>query len=137
MAFFREITFPDRREHFLRHFAVQPAYTVHLLRSIASKNRHTETFALVTGIVTSQIHQVVPSDTHFSRITTHIFTKQTFIEIVVTGRNRSVNRIKRRSTNQLDSLIESQSGSYIITDALNIDQCSVSLVTMINIFLDT
>ena len=47
-----------------------------------------------------------------------------------------MNCIKRRSANQLDSLIKCQSGSYIVADTLNIDQCSVSFVTMINVFFD-
>ena len=136
MYFFGEVTFPDSREHLLRNFSVQPAYTVYFLRSVAGKYRHTETFALVTRIVTSKIHQVVPADTHSSRITTHVLTEQTFVEVVVTGRNRSMNCIKRRSANQLDSLIKCQSGSYIVADTLNIDQCSVSFVTMINVFFD-
>ena len=121
----------------MRNFSVEPAHTVHFLRSVASKNRHTETFTLVTRIITSEIHQVVPANTHSGRITSHIFTKQSFIKIVVTCRNRSMNSIKRRSTNQLDSLIECQSRSYIVTDTLNINQCSMSLITVIDIFLDT
>ena len=135
--FFREIPLPNSGEHFLRNFSVEPAHTVHFLRSVASKNRHTETFTLVTRIITSEIHQVVPANTHSGRITSHIFTKQSFIKIVVTCRNRSMNSIKRRSTNQLDSLIECQSRSYIVTDTLNINQCSMSLITVIDIFLDT
>ena len=119
--FFREIPLPNSGEHFLRNFSVEPAHTVHFLRSVASKNRHTETFTLVTRIITSEIHQVVPANTHSGRITSHIFTKQSFIKIVVTCRNRSMNSIKRRSTNQLDSLIECQSRSYIVTDTLNIN----------------
>ena len=135
--FFREIPLPNSGEHFLRNFSVEPAHTVHFLRSVASKNRHTETFTLVTRIITSEIHQIVPANTHSGRITSHIFTKQSFIKIVVTCRNRSMNSIKRRSTNQLDSLIECQSRSYIVTDTLNINQCSMSLITVIDIFLDT
>ena len=115
---------------------MQPAYTVYFLSCVASKYRHTETFALVTRIITSKIHQVVPADSHSCRVTTHVFTEQTFVEVVVTGRNRSMNCIKRRSANQLDSLIECQSGSYVVADTLNIDQCSVSFITMINVFFD-
>ena len=115
---------------------MQPAYTVYFLSSVASKYRHTETFALIPRIITSKIHQVIPADTHSCRVTAHVFTEQTFVEVVVTGRNRSMNCIKRRSANQLDSLIECQSGSYVVADTLNIDQCSVSFVTMINVFFD-
>ena len=48
-----------------------------------------------------------------------------------------MNSIKRRSANQLNSLVESQSSSYIVADTLNINQCSMSFITVINIFLDT
>ena len=64
MAFFGEVTLPDGSEHLLGNLSVQPAHTVHLLRSIASEYRHTETFTLVARIVTSEVHQVVPADTH-------------------------------------------------------------------------
>ena len=94
MALFGEVSLPDRREHLLRNFSVQPAYTVHFLRSVASKYRHTETFALITRIVTSKVHQVVPADTHLNGISAHIFTEQAFVKVVVTGRHRSVNRIQ-------------------------------------------
>ena len=45
--------------------------------------------------------------------------------------------IQRRCTHQFDSLIVRQTFGYIVTDTLNIDQCCVSFVAMINIFLNT
>ena len=116
---------------------MQPTHTIYFLRSIAGKHRHAETFALITRVITSEIHQIVPTNTHHSRISSHILAEKAFVEIVVSGRNRSMNRIKRRSANKLDGLIESKTGSHIVTDTLNIDQCSMSFITMINIFLDT
>ena len=137
MTLFREVTFPDRSKHLLRNFSMQPAYTIYFLRSIASKYRHTETLSLITWIVTSKIHQIIPADAHHCRISTHIFAKKTFIEVVMSGRNRSMDCIKRRSTNQLDRLVKCQASSHIITDTLNIDQCSMSFVAMIDVLLDT
>ena len=45
--------------------------------------------------------------------------------------------IQRRCTHQFDSLIVRQTFCYIVTDTLNIDQCCMSFVTVINFFLDT
>ena len=48
-----------------------------------------------------------------------------------------MNGVKRRSTNQFDSLVVSQSFGYIVADTLNIDKSSMSFVAVIDIFLDT
>ena len=93
--FFREVAFPDRSKHLLRDFSMQPAYTIHFLRSVASKYGHTEAFALVARIVAAKIHKVIPSDAHFGRITTHVLAEKTFVEVIVTSRNRSVYGVER------------------------------------------
>ena len=79
---------------------MQPAYTVHFLRSVTGEYGHAEAFALVAGVVAAEVHEVVPSDTHTGGITAHVLAEETFVEVVVTGRNRSMNCIKRRSANQ-------------------------------------
>ena len=116
---------------------MQPAHTVHFLRSVASEYGHTETFALIARIVAAEVHKVVPSDTHLRRIATHVLTEETFVKVVVTGRNRGMYGVQRRSAHQLDSLVISQTFGHVVADTLYVNQRCVSFVTMIYIFLDT
>ena len=137
VAFFWEVTLPDTREHVLRHFTVQPAHTVYFLTSVASESRHTETFARITRVDTTHIHQFVPSDTHALWITTHVLAEETFVEVVVTSRNRSVNSIQRRRTNNFHCFVECQTAFNVVAQTLYVAQCSVTFVAVIDILLDT
>ena len=95
-------------------FRLQPAYTVHFLRSVAGEYGHTETLALVAGVVAAEVHEVVPSDTHTGRITAHVLAEETFVEVVVAGRNRSVYGVQRRGAYQLESLVVGQTFGYVV-----------------------
>ena len=114
MAFFREIAFPYISKHLLRHFSMEPTYAVHFLTSVACKSRHAETFRMVIGILASHSNQFIPRNAQNRCITAHVLAEQSLVEIVMTGRNRSVHRIKRRGPNQFQCLIERKSFLYII-----------------------
>ena len=135
--FFREVTFPDGSKHLLGNLSVQPAYTVHFLRSVTGEYGHAEAFALVAGVVAAEVHEVVPSDTHTGGITAHVLAEETFVEVVVTGRNRSVYGVQRRGAYQLDGLVVGQTFGYVVADALYVNQRCVAFVAVIYVFLDT
>ena len=69
---------------------------------------------MVIGILTSHTNQLIPRNAQNRRITAHILAEQSLVEIVVTGWNWSMHRIKRRGTNQFQCLIERKSFLYII-----------------------
>ena len=93
VKFFWKITFPNWVKHLLAHFTVQPAHTINCLACVTSKYRHRE-FLVRTWIFTTHIHKFVPRDTKFSRIFAHIFTKETFVEAIVTSWHWSMHCIK-------------------------------------------
>ena len=137
MQLIGRITFPDRLEHTLRHLAVQPADTVDFLTSVAGKHAHTELFA-GSGILASQIHQLTERDTEFGRKLSHIFAEERLIEIVVSGRNRRMHGIKRRSSYNLQCLGKRELlVLYIIDQTLYIDKRRMAFIAMIHIFLYT
>ena len=43
-----------KRQHLLGNLSVQPAYTVHFLRSVTGEYGHAEAFALVAGVVAAE-----------------------------------------------------------------------------------
>ncbi|MPN63648.1 hypothetical protein SDC9_211413 [bioreactor metagenome] len=93
VQFFREISFPDGVEHFLRHFTVKPAYAVHFLTGIAGENAHGEMFFFISRMFTAHINKFIPTDLQFLRIFVHVFFEQIFAEAVVACRYRSVDSI--------------------------------------------
>ena len=115
---------------------MQPAYAVDFLRSVASEYRHTETFALVARIVTSEVHQVVPTDAHALRISTHVLSEETFIEVVVSGGNGRVYGVERRSAYEFDGLVERESAFHIVADTLYVDKGCMSFVAVVYVFAD-
>ena len=67
----------------------------------------------------------------------HILAEESLVEVVVTCRNRGVNGIETGSANQFESLVEVQSVFlHVVTQTLQVAECSMTLVAMINIFLD-
>ena len=115
---------------------MEPRYAVDLLTGVAGEGRHTELFSMIIRIRTTHTDELVPSDTEFLGIAAHILTKQTFLEIVVSGRHGSVYGIKTAGTNQLKSLVECHAFFNIVAQTLQVAQCGMSLVTMVDIFLD-
>ena len=55
----------------------------------------------------------------------------------MTCRNRSVDSVKRRSAHELHSLVECQTALDIIAQTLQVAECSMTLVAVIYILLDT
>ena len=136
MILFRIITLPNRGEHLLTDPAMKFRNAIDLLASVASKRGHAELLAFVIGIRASHSNELIPRDTKFLRIATHVFPKQAFIKIVVASRNWSVHRIQTTCTNQLKCLIERQSLLDIVTKTLQIAKGGMSLIAMIDVFLD-
>ena len=91
---------------------------------------------MVCRILATHTDELVPRDTQLGRVTTHVLAKQGLVEIVVAGRNGSVNGIERRSAYQLHSLIECQPLVYVVTETLQVAECSMTLIAVINLFLD-
>ena len=106
MQLFREIARPNRCEHLLRHFTVQPRYTIRFLTGVKRKHRHREFLSLVIRIRTTQTNQVIPFNTQLLRILTHILVEQAFLKIVVTGRNWRMAGVQTTRTNNLLCLIK-------------------------------
>src|SRR5574344_2048376 len=71
------------------------------------------------------------------RVSTHIFSKQCLVEIVMTGRNRCMYRVQTRSANQFHSLVECQSVFHIVAQSLQIAEGCMSFVAMIYFLGDT
>ena len=137
VQFFREITLPNRSEHHLRYLAMQPANAVGFLACIQSESTHTE-LLVRTRVLATHVDELLPTDTQLARELAHIATEQTFVEVVVSGRNRRMNRIERRSADNFQCLIESQTFLLdIINQTLRVDQGSMPLVAVINLLADT
>ena len=66
----------------------------------------------------------------------HVLAEQRFVEIVVSGRDRSVYRIERRRTHQLHRLCESQPLVDVIAQSLDVNQCGVPFVAVIDLLSD-
>ncbi len=53
------------------------------------------------------------------------------------GRYRSVYGVERRGTNQFECLVECKAALYVIDETLEVAQCSMALVAVVDIFLYT
>ena len=91
---------------------------------------------MVVGIRTTHTDELVPTDAEHLRIAAHVLSKEVFSEVVVTCRNRSVYGIKGRSTDNLESLVECQAFANVVAKTLQVAECGMTLVAMINILLD-
>ena len=133
-----EVTLPDVREHLLAYPTVELTYAVNLLASVASEGRETETLVVIVCILTTHTDELIPRDAEALWIATHVLTEESLVEVVVTSWHWSVNSIERRSANQLESLVEVQAILLnVIAETLQVAESSMTLVTVINIFLDT
>ena len=133
-----EVTLPDVREHLLAYPTMELTYAVNLLTSIASEGRETETLVVIVCILTTHTDELIPRDTKALWIATHVLTEESLVEVVVTSWHWSVNSIERRSANQLKSLVEVQTILLdIVAETLQVAKSSMTLVAVINIFLDT
>ncbi len=136
VEFLREITLPDTIEHILRNLSVEPAHTVHPRTCVASESGHAETFSVVVWIHTTHTHELIPCDAELSWILTHVLAKESLVEIVVACWHWSVNGVEGRSANHFESLIERKTTLHVIYKTLNIAQCSMSLVAVVDVLLD-
>ena len=112
-------------------------HAVNLLTSVAGEGRHTELLALIVGVRTTHADELVPGNTEFLGIATHILAKQALLEVVVTCGHWGVHGIETAGTNQFQSLVEGQSVFLdIVAQALQVAEGSMTLVAMVNILLD-
>ena len=91
---------------------------------------------MVLRIGTTEADELIPRNAEADRETAHILAEERLIEVVVAGRNRSMDRIKRRGTHQFKGLIECQTALHIIHKTLHVAECSVSFIAMVDIFLN-
>ena len=136
MAFFPGVAFPDAGEHFLRNLAVKPAYTVGFLTGVEREYAHGEAFVGV-GVFASHVHEVVPRYAEFCGIFAHVFSEESFVEVVVTCGHRSVDGVKRRCADYFEGGVEIKPVFVdIIDEALEIEQGCVTFVAVIELAAD-
>ena len=136
VVFLGEITFPNRREHFLRHPSVEFRHAIDLLTRVAGEGGHAEFLVFVVWIRATHSDEFVPRDAEFLRVATHIFAEKTLFKIVVTGGNGRVNRVKTTGTHQFECLIERQTFFDVVAQTLQVAECGVSFVAVIDVLLD-
>ena len=71
---------------------MEPADTVGFLAGVKGEDAHREAFVGV-GVLATHVHEIIPRDAEFGGIFAHVFSKEAFVEVVVTSGNRSVDRI--------------------------------------------
>lgn len=111
-------------------------HAINLLTGVAGEGRHTELLALVVGIGTPHTDELVPSNAELLGIAAHILAKKALVEVVMTSGNRCVDRVEAAGTNQLKGLVERQAFLNIVAQTLQVTESSVTLVAMVDIFLD-
>ena len=136
VVFFGIISFPQRSEHLLAHPSVQFAHAIDFLASVASKGTHAEALAVVVGIGAAHADKLIPCNSQALRIATHILAKELLVKVVVAGRHRCMNGVERACAHQLHSLIEAQAAVYIVAKTLQVAQCGMAFVAVIDVFLD-
>ena len=89
------------------------------------------------GVLTTHVHQVIPCDTQLGGELAHVASEEVLVEVVVTCRNRSVNGVERRSAHHLQRLLEVQALVLnVVNQALQVEQCGMALVAVINLRFD-
>ena len=136
VVFFGEIALPQGCKHLLAHPSVELAHTVHLLAGVAGKDTHAETFVVIIGIFAAHSYEFVPRYAQHFGVTTHIFSKESFVKIVVTCRNGRVHGVERRGAHQFQGLVEGESFGHVIAQTLQVAERGMPLVAVINVFLD-
>ena len=90
VVFLRVVSVPDVVEHLLAYPSVQLAYSVYLLAGVACEYRHAEAFVVVIRVVASHSDELVPCYAEHLWVSAHVFSEESLIEIVVSGRYRCV-----------------------------------------------
>ena len=133
-----EVAGPHVAQNVLRYLAVEPRHAVHLLREVAGQHRHRELLVRVVGVGLAQVDILLPGDAQHVGIVRHVLADHRFGECVVACGNRRMGREERRRADHLQRLREGELlVGHQIADALDADECGVSLVAVINLFLDT
>ena len=137
MVFLRIVARPNGREHLLADPAMKLTHTVDLLTGVAGEGRHAETLAMIIGILATHADELIPRDAEQLGIATHVFAKEGLIEVVVASGHWRVDSVERRSTHQLQCLVEGKTLLHIVAQTLQVAEGSVAFVAVVNVFLDT
>ena len=133
-----EVSRPHITEDILRYLSVQPRHTINLLREVASEYRHRETLVRIVRINLTEVDILIPSDAECIRIVRHILTNHRLRECIVSRRYRGVSCKERRRAYNLQRLRERELlARHEVTNTLYTDKCSVALVAVVNLLLDT
>ncbi len=115
---------------------MKPAYTIGLLAGVESEHTHGEAFVGV-GILTTHVHEIRPRNTKTRREFTHIFAEETFVEIVMTGGNGSVDCVERSRAHDFQCGIEVKSLFLnIVHQTLQIEKSRMAFVAVVEIGVD-
>ena len=116
---------------------MQPAHAVNLLTGVACKSGHTELLTLIVRIRTAHADELIPSDSQLLGVGAHILAEESLFKVVMTGRHGSMHGVKTAGTHQFESLVEVQAVLFdVVTQALQVAESGVTLITMIDILLD-
>ena len=116
---------------------MKPANAIGFLTSIECEHAHAEAFVGI-GVLAAHVHKVIPADAEFCGILAHVFAKQTFVEVVMTGRDRGVNGVQRRSAYKFEGHIEIKTVLLnIVYQTLQVQQCSMSFVAVVQLAVDS
>ena len=132
-----EIALPDGRKHLLRHPTVEFTYTVHLLTGVDGEGGHRELLSLIVGVRATHADELIPRDTELCRISAHVLAEEGLVEVVVTGGHRRMTGVETAGTHQFHSLVEGETFLDVVHQTLQVAECGMSLVTVIDILLDT
>ncbi len=137
MAFTPVVAFPDSGEHLLGNLAVEPAYAVGFLAGVEGEDAHGEALVGI-GVLAAHVHQVVPGDTELGGETAHVFSEESFVEVVVSGGNGGVDGIEAGSAYQLEGNLEVEVlFLHVVYKTLEVQQGGVSFVAVEEVTLDS
>ena len=117
---------------------MKPAYAVCLLAGVEREDRHGELLVVVIGVSTAQSNQVVPLNAQLAGILVHILVEESLLEVVVSCGDGCVAGVESACAYHFLRLVEGQAlALHEVHHALQAHEGSVSLVAVVNIFLDT
>ena len=112
-------------------------HAIDLLTGVTGKGRHTELLTMVVGMDTTHADELVPCNAELGRIASHVLAEQALVEVIVTCGHWRMNGVEATGANQLHRLVEGQTLLDIVAQTLQVAECSMTLVAVIDIFLDT
>ena len=136
VAFFPGVAFPDAGEHFLRHFAVEPAHTVGLLAGVEGEYTHGEALVGV-GVLATHVHEVVPADAELRGIFSHVFSEEALVEVVVACGYGGVYGVERGRTHHFEGNVEVKTlVLHEFHQTLEVEQCGMAFVAVVELVVD-